>query len=63
MRQAAAWLPMLWGTANQLTRMVLQDICNCSSVNCLRSRRGLLPTAQLASEAHREGYLSVSPVP
>ena len=37
-----------------------RDICNCSGVNCLRARRGLFPTNQLANEAAQMGYKSVA---
>jgi len=37
-----------------------RDLCNCSGVGCLRARRGLEPTNQLASEARAYGHPSVA---
>ena len=40
----------------------LQDLCNCSAVNCQRNRKGLCATAQLVHEATSYNYKSVSPL-
>ena len=37
-----------------------RDICNCSSENCQRKSKGLRSTGQLANEAHKQGFTSVS---
>ena len=39
----------------------MQDICNCSAQNCLRTRRGLEPTKVLTYEAQQLRFRSVSP--
>eukprot|EP00951_Prasinocladus_malaysianus_P021512 scaffold177943_cov19-Prasinocladus_malaysianus.AAC.1 len=39
---------------------ICRDICNCSSVNCIRAKSGLDFTNQLWHEANSYGYKSVS---
>lgn len=37
-----------------------RDLCNCSSANCMRIKRGWFPTNQLSHEAKEQGFRSVA---